>query len=495
MNLYIKNHEYHYELENLCRVFFPNEKINVIKDTQINYSEPFILTEKEKTNNGYNIKILVSIGDNTKTKEKFILENEKNIDDECERIFAFMLFEVLSQITELIPPWGVLTGVRPIKLMRKLIEEMGQEEAKSYFKNKLIVSEEKTSLAYKISELQNEIISLSTPKSFSLYVSIPFCPTRCSYCSFVSQSVEKSAKLIPEYLEFLKIELEHTAKIVRKLGLKLETVYIGGGTPTTLNASELNKLIKKIKSEFNMQSCREFTVEAGRPDTITEEKLAVLKALGVTRISINPQTLNDNTLELIGRKHTAAQTIEAFNLARKCGFDNINMDLIAGLPNESFEDFENTLERIIKLDPENITIHTLALKRSSTLNLAGKQILAKDIFETEKMLDFSLKTLSEFMYEPYYLYRQSKMLGNLENIGYCKPGYENLYNIYIMEEIHSIISCGAGGVTKLKNPYSSEIERIFNFKFAYEYKERFSEMINRKNKVLIFYDNLEKPIL
>lgn len=495
MNLYINNHEHHYELENLCRVFFPNEKINVIKDVHINSNENFILTEKEIVDDGYNLKVFVSINKEVQVKEKFISENEKNINDECERIFAFMLFKILSKITITTPPWGILTGVRPIKLMRNLTKEIGQKETRLYFKNKLLVSEEKTNLAYKISEEQREAISLSSPKSFSLYISIPFCPTRCSYCSFVSQSVEKSTELIPDYLELLKLEIEHTANIVKRLGLKLETVYIGGGTPTVLSAQELNELIVKIHSEFDMQSCREFTVEAGRPDTITKEKLSVLKGLKVTRISINPQTMNDYTLSFIGRCHTSAQVIDAFKLARKCGFGNINMDLIAGLPNENFENFKNTLEQIIKLDPESITIHTLALKRSSKLNLDGKQILFKETIETEKMLDFSLKILNDFKYKPYYLYRQSKMLGNLENIGYCKIGYKNLYNIYIMEEIHSIISCGAGGVTKLKNPYSNKIERIFNFKFAYEYRERFSEIINRKNKVLMFYDNLEKSIL
>ncbi len=496
MNLYIQNHNYHYELENLCRVFFPNEKINVFKDEPlISSDENFILTKKESVAGGYSIKIFVSIDNKIQNKEKFVSKNQENIDDETERIFAFTLFEILSKITSITPPWGILTGVRPIKLMRNLIDKNGQDEAVLYFKNKLLVSEEKTNLACKVAETQKEIISLSSDKSFSLYISIPFCPTRCSYCSFVSQSVEKSAKLIPEYLKLLQLELEHTSKIVKQLGLKIETVYIGGGTPTVLSAQELNELIVKINLCFDMKSCREFTVEAGRPDTITEEKLFVLKRLGVTRISINPQTLNNNTLSLIGRRHTAMQAIDSFKLARKCGFNNINMDLIAGLPNEIFEDFKNTLKKVIELDPENITVHTLALKRSSFLKSNGKKILPQDTYETEKMVNFSRDILNNFNYNPYYLYRQSKMLGNLENVGFCKPGYENLYNIYIMEEIHSIISCGAGGVTKLKNPYSNEIERIFNFKFAYEYKERFPEIINRKNKVLIFYDNLEKPIL
>lgn len=496
MNLYIQNHNYQYELENLCRVFFPNEKINVFKDaTLISSNENFVLAEKESVAGGYNIKLLVSINSKIQNKEKFVSKNQENIDDEIERIFAFMLFEILSKITSTTPPWGVLTGVRPIKLMRNLINKNGQGKAVLYFKNKLLVSEEKTNLACKVAETQKEIISLSSDKSFSLYISIPFCPTRCSYCSFVSQSVEKSAKLIPEYLKLLQLELEHTSKIVKQLGLKLETVYIGGGTPTVLSAQELNELIVKINLCFDMKSCREFTVEAGRPDTITEEKLSVLKRLGVTRISINPQTLNDNTLSLIGRRHTAMQAIDSFKLARECGFSNINMDLIAGLPNETFEDFKNTLKKVIELNPENITVHTLALKRASFLKSDGKKILPQDTYETERMVNFSRDILNNFNYKPYYLYRQSKMLGNLENVGYCKAGYENLYNIYIMEEIHSIISCGAGGVTKLKNPYSNEIERIFNFKFAYEYKERFPEIINRKNKVLIFYDNLEKPIL
>ena len=251
-------------------------------------------------------------------------------------------------------------------------------------------------------------------------------------------------------------------------------------------------LIESIYKNFDMNTCREFTVEAGRPDTINEEKLKVLKLFGVTRISINPQTFKEETLKLIGRKHTVEDTLNAYNLAVKCGIDNINMDLIAGLPGEDQDDFINSLENVCKLGPKNITIHTLSLKRASRMNFLNTKIAIEDDLAIEKMLNFSDEKLYDENYYPYYLYRQSKMLGNLENTGFSKRGFENLYNIFIMEEIHSIISCGASGITKLKNPYNGQIERICNFKFAYEYIDRFNEVISRKDRVRIFYEEFSR---
>lgn len=492
MILYAKGHKFFYELEKLCTVFFPNEKIEGVEYKNQNLTPPYVYTEVCDLHNKRNLIVHVAINDNFLEDNRILNSDVYEIDDTTEKVLAQMIFKLLKKITGQEPSWGILTGIRPVKLMRRLINEMGSDEAIKYFNNEFMVSEEKTNLCYNTALKQQSIIDLSSNRSFSLYIAIPFCPTRCSYCSFVSQSIEKSAKLIPEYLDCLIKEIEYTSSIVEKLGLKLETVYIGGGTPTTLSANQLEILINKINENFNVNDCREFTVEAGRPDTITEDKLLVLKKLGVTRISINPQTLNDNVLELIGRKHTAKQTVDAFYLARKCGFDNINMDLIAGLPGDEYNSFKNTINEVCKLNPENITIHTLAMKRSSRLTDQGNKLDKESAKLTEKMMEFAKEILFSEEYIPYYLYRQSKMLGNLENIGFCKKGYENLYNVYIMEETHTIISCGASGVTKLKAPNGDFIERCFNFKFPYEYIQRFSEIINRKDKVLSFYDDFKK---
>jgi oxygen-independent coproporphyrinogen-3 oxidase len=302
----------------------------------------------------------------------------------------------------------------------------------------------------------------------------------------VSQSVERAKFLVPGYVEKLKEEIRHTGEIAAACGLRLETVYFGGGTPTTLSAEQLSQLIGEIRGSFDCSTVREFTVEAGRPDTITMEKLQALRECGVDRISINPQTMNDAVLERIGRRHTAQQTEEAFRMARECGFGNINMDTIAGLPGESTESFCRTLQILTDWDPESITVHTLALKRSSNFN-QNEDPRQLDGGSAEKMVEYSQQLLPQKGYAPYYLYRQSRMLANLENIGWSKPGFENLYNIFIMEETHTILACGAGAVTKFRQPGGERIERIFNFKYPYEYNNRFEELLQRKKHIREFY--------
>ena len=294
--------------------------------------------------------------------------------------------------------------------------------------------------------------------------------------------------MIPEYVARLCEELEKTAQIAHELNLRLESVYIGGGTPTTLTWEQMELLLRTIRRNFDFSCCREFTVEAGRPDTITPEKLKAMKRYGVDRISINPQTLNDGVLELIGRKHSARQTIDAFKLARKEGFHHINMDLIAGLPGDSLTSFQNTIQGICQLDPESVTIHTLAMKKSSKLTMEGKKLYRDECLEAAQMLDYAGEVLLSRQYAPYYLYRQSKMVGNLENVGWAKPGFESFYNVYVMDETHTILACGAGAVTKLKQPQGDYLERVFNFKYTYEYLSRFQEMLERKNQVRQFYD-------
>ena len=474
MNLYVKNHNFWFELENLTRLFFPNEKINVFK-TFDSVEQPYIYTEVSDK-----VKIEVSINNFQKS-----LVADKTDDNELTS--AQLLYKLLCQYSGYTQPWGVLTGVRPVKLFRRLCEELGEEGARNKFLNEFYVSPEKLELAEMTEKNEKKILNLSRSESFSLYVGIPFCPSRCSYCSFVMSSVERAKKLIEPYTELLCEEIKATAQIASDLGLRLETVYFGGGTPTTLNAEQLNKVLKTVRNSFDMSTCREFTVEAGRPDTIDKERLCALKENKVDRISINPQTINDNVLREIGRKHTSEQFFNAFELARKCGFDNINTDLIAGLPTDTLESFVNSLDSIRALSPECVTIHTLCMKRASTLTNIGTILNREDAETAGKMLEYTQKSLTLDEYIPYYMYRQSRMVGNLENVGWSKKGFESLYNVYVMDETHTILACGSGGVTKLKNNETDYLERIFNFKYPYEYVDRFNELIERKSSIMRFY--------
>ncbi len=474
MNLYVKNHSFWFELENLTRLFFPNEKITVHKEFEVTEA-PYIYTEVSD-------KVVISVEINGFEKTLSAEQTEDN-----ELTAAQLLYKILCEYTGITQPWGVLTGVRPVKLLRRIKEEVGQEKAESKFTDEFYVSNEKLLLAEETEQNEKKILDLSKPESFSLYVGIPFCPSRCSYCSFVMSSIERAKKLIEPYTELLCREIEETAKIVKKLGLRLETVYFGGGTPTTLSAEQLDRVLKTVNNNFDMSTCREFTVEAGRPDTITRERLIALKENNVDRISINPQTVNDSVLQEIGRKHTAEQFYKAFELARECGFDNINTDLIAGLPTDTFESFKTSLDAIRELSPECITVHTLCMKRASTLTNQGVTLNKADAVEARKMLEYTQSTLTSDDYIPYYMYRQSRMVGNLENVGWSKKGYESLYNVYVMDETHTILACGSGGVTKLKNNDTDYLERIFNFKYPYEYIDRFDELIERKMAILDFY--------
>ena len=477
MNLYVKNHNFHFELENLTRLFFPNEKITVIRD----FSEPqppYIYTEVSDK-----ITISVNIGSFNKSETAV----KKLTDDDNELVSAQLLYKLLCDFTGLTQPWGILTGVRPVKLLRRLAEESSEEQAVKKFEKDFFVSNEKIALSRETEHNERKILELSKPESFSLYVGIPFCPSRCSYCSFVMASIERAEKLIEPYTKLLCEEIERTAEIANKLGLRLETVYFGGGTPTTLSAEQLDTVLGTVNKSFDMSTCREFTVEAGRPDTIDIAKLFALKENKVDRISINPQTVNDEVLKTIGRKHTAQQFFDAFELARKCGFDNINTDLIAGLPTDTPESFKNSLDSIVRLNAECITVHTLCMKRASRLTTEGVTLDLQQARDAREMLAYTQNILGQNEYIPYYMYRQSRMVGNLENVGWSKKGFESLYNVYVMDETHTILACGSGGVTKLKRNNPDYLERIFNFKYPYEYIDRFDELIQRKSGIMQFY--------
>lgn len=484
MLVFIINHKFHFETENLCRMFYPNTDIK-------------LCYEFSDTDGDYMYTQMSCDGADTLLLARFKAGNkevsfERDIsfysDDEAEYALACCVFDCLREVTGYTPAWGLLTGVRPSKLMSKLIAEYGKDGAMDYFTNKLRVSEGKAQLAATVSAVQEPIVAANMPNSFSLYVSIPFCPSRCSYCSFVSHSIASAnaKKLFTPYLENLKRELEITGEIAARNSLKLESVYFGGGTPGILSSEESLLLIDTIKDCFDLSSCKEYTFESGRADVITEDKLLTLKNNGVDRISINPQTYDDRILEIIGRKHTAAQAVDAYNIARNIGFNSINTDLIAGLPGDTVQCFINSVDTAISLKPENITVHSLALKRSSTLVAKENALLSQDNTAAQ-MIDYAEKALTSAGYLPYYMYRQSRCVGNLENVGWCLPGKECLYNIYMMEEIHTVLAVGAGAVTKLKAPNSNYIERIFNFKYPYEYNSRFDELIERKGRITEFY--------
>ena len=472
-------HSFNYETEKLCRLFFPFEKIKITNEEECDSKIAITSVSKNEC--------FASLQINGEKTEFSQAVPQNASQKEVELCVATALFKCLTELTGYFPKWGLLTGVRPAKLFAKLCGDIGETKAEEYFLNKLFVSKEKISLCKESHKQEEKIISLNTDDSFSLYVSVPFCPTRCSYCSFVSHSVEKAGKLIDNYVPLLCKEIAETAKYAKNNKLKLKTVYIGGGTPTTLSAQQLDTVIKCIKENFDFSTVLEFTVEAGRPDTVTAEKLQALKNHGVSRISINPQTLNNDVLREIGRAHTKEQFINAFNLAREIGFNNINTDLIAGLPSDTFESFNNTLTEILKLSPESVTVHSLAFKRSSEISQKNDTELAKSFGEADAFVSLARTRLAENKILPYYMYRQSKTVGNLENVGYSKPGFECLYNVYIMDETHTILGCGASAVTKLRQPKGNYIERIFNYKYPYEYISNFEEILNRKNGINEFY--------
>ena len=465
------NHNFSYQTEKIALTFFSLAKLGDERDNI------FVETRME----GNTAFADAKIGSKRVCKNRIIKQNE----DEAHAA-SVLLYEVLSELTGFKPPWGILYGVRPARLMHARCDELGIEGAKQRFREDL-VDEKKISLAAEVMQSENKIISLSKENSFSLYVSIPFCPSRCSYCSFVSHSIENAGNLIESYVELLRREIEEIGKIAKKLNLNLETIYFGGGTPTTLSAAQLDKILLSVENNFDLSNLREYTVEAGRPDTITEEKLNSLLKHNVNRISINSQSFNDDVLKAIGRRHSVSQTIDAFSLAKRLGFKNINTDLIAGLNTDTLSSFKNSVKIAKELGAESITVHNLSLKSGAYLVTENEYFDIARRQETAEMIDFAYSYLKKEGFNPYYMYRQSKSLGNLENTGYAKEGAECLYNVFMMDETHSVFAVGAGGVTKLKRQSDAHIERIYNYKYPYEYINNFETVLNKKEGISLFY--------
>lgn len=509
-----------YEVEGIAKLFFPVIRFNHVYDSSYcenrgKLNEDYIFTRVKRLRSRYLLWVKVKLSG---SREQRLAEsaylNIASSNNELEIALCQLVYKALNKLTGIRPKWGILTGIRPVATIQKLRRNgMTDSEISSHLKSRFHVSDEKLTLAFLTADVQLDFLKEAAYKSYSLYIAIPFCPSRCSYCSFVSQAItdRKALEKVDEYVELLCKELEYTSRLADEIGLRLETVYIGGGTPTALSAEQLKKVTLAVARCFDLSAITEYTIEAGRADTITREKLEIIKAAGANRISVNPQTFNDDVLSAIGRRHTAGQVDESFKLAREVGFDVINMDLIAGLPTDTVEGFKYSLDHALELSPENITVHTLSIKRSSEL-FDGIEQLANNIIEqrrgaeTAQMTEYAQQKLIKSKYLPYYLYRQKNTVGNLENVGYSKQGFESLYNIYIMDEIQTILACGAGGTTKLvrkcqalNNGDSKDtsrklsksempIQRIFNYKYHFEYISGFDEVIKRKGEVKRFYD-------
>lgn len=491
MYLITVGHQLRYEVECAAMLFFPGEQLILSDDPGKKEEGDYILTQLQQEGENYHLSCQLSIGGQQAQCCRSFGREIKDPHDECERLFAYMMAELLTPITGIQPGWGILTGVRPVKLFhRRLDRGMSPEDCAREFRERFRVSQRKIDLALRTAALEGPILKETNWNEYSLYVSIPFCPSRCHYCSFVSQSIssQRALKLIPQYVVLLCEEIRRCGQIMAESGMKLSTVYFGGGTPTTLSAEQLDMVLSAVDDSFPMELCKEYTVEAGRPDTISREKLEVLKQHHVGRISINPQTMNDQVLKAVGRRHTAQDVVAAYRLARDVGFDCINMDLIAGLPGDTVESFQHTIEQVMALAPENITVHTLSIKRSADYG-EDPATARQNAQNVEAMVEYAQRRLLAEGWNPYYLYKQRNTLGNLENVGYTKPGHESRYNIYIMDETHSIISCGGGGMTKLINRTSGTLSRVANYKYPFEYVDHFDEILRRKEKVRDFFEN------
>lgn len=469
------NIDFEYDIQSLTKAFFPKEDITF--DVQ---KEADCMLEVTYDKN----QIGISFSENgipilTKTDTVFDEErkNKKNV-------LKRLLYSVLSEVTNRTLQWGTLTGIRPSKLaMEKLENGETLEKIENFMYEQYLCSKEKTDLCMNIVTREHRILEeIDYKNGYSIYIGIPFCPSTCLYCSFASYSIEKFSHLVNQYLDALFVEIEYAKNACPHK--RLTTVYLGGGTPTSLNEEQLERLLIKIREELDFTHVKEFTVEAGRPDSITRDKLRILKEQGVTRISINPQTMKQETLDIIGRRHTVDQIRETFEIAREEGHDNINMDIIIGLPGECKEDVEDTLREIDILSPDSLTVHTLAIKRAANLNIYKEQYRGLEAKDVSGMLDACLAYTKKANYNPYYLYRQKNMAENLENIGYAKEGKEGIYNILIMEEKQTILALGAGASSKFVFPDGYRIERAENVKSVTDYIARVDEMIKRKEKVL-----------
>ena len=482
--------QFEYDIHSLVKAFYPEQEVKLLTPESV-VKNMTLLSEKtamqlEFGENEVVFRINISdAGDAEQISDGHtyiwkVTEEEKT---DYKNAFKLFLYKSLREETGISLPWGNLTGIRPTKIAMSMIEQgKSDKEIRDFLLSEHLVSMEKAALSIEIAEREKAILdTLHYKNGYSLYIGIPFCPTTCLYCSFTSYPISVWKEHVAEYLSALEKEIDYVAEAYQDK--VLDTIYIGGGTPTSLSAEELERLLRKIKTKFNLLTLQEFTVEAGRADSITKEKLEVLYRYGVTRISVNPQTMKQETLQLIGRRHTVEQVVDAFHMARSTGFDNINMDIILGLPDEKEEDVRNTISAIEELEPDSLTVHSLAIKRAAAMQSWITEHGMSGLHNTEKMMRIAEEGARHMKMVPYYLYRQKNMAGNFENVGYAKEGKYGIYNILIMEEVQTIVACGAGSILKRVYP-DGRIERCDNVKDVAQYIERIDEMIERKRVLL-----------
>lgn len=473
--------EFSYDIHSLVKAFYPAEEVKVFEEGEKSLSSDGSLPEFFVSFAGE--KLIVSIfekGEKVREKEAPVADWQDR--PACKNVLKRLLYEQLRAYTGKELPWGNLTGIRPTKIPYAMIEKgLAKEDVVSYMEDTYFCSEKKAALAYDIAVRERDILSkLHYENGYSLYIGIPFCPTTCLYCSFTSYSIASCKNKVDPYLEALEKEIDYVAQDFKDR--TMDSLYIGGGTPTTLTAVQLERLLSYIEEKLDLSHVLEYTVEAGRADSITKDKLEVLKKHGVTRISVNPQTMKEETLKLIGRRHTVEQVKETFALARELGFDNINMDLILGLPNETKEDVAETLRQVKALDPDSLTVHSLAIKRASKMSQWILEQGIRCLHNTDETMEIAERAAEKMQMQPYYLYRQKNMSGNFENVGYAREGKYGIYNILIMEEVQPIVALGVGTVSK-NVMEDGRIERCDTVKDVDLYIEKIDEMIERKKKL------------
>ncbi len=499
-----------YYLQTVCMLFFPGANFSENEDDTAEEAAYF---SRQDLDGAVTVSCVFRSGTNEAKSERTVKASDIHGFDEGVTTPLTKAARVAAGLAALdcghslfgsTPAWGILTGIRPAKIASELISARDAEGNRLYtaeaarrvLTGEYLVTPKKAALAVEIARSEQKIARLAaegTAPTCSVYVSIPFCPTRCSYCSFVSYSTKRLLSLIPDYLKKVCEDTRLLLAYLKERGFKVLTVYIGGGTPTTLTDAQLGELLGTIAEGIPIKRLHEFTLEAGRPDTVTKQKLAVAKEFGVTRMSINPQTMNDKILKNIGRHHTVSDFMRAYDNARAAGIDNINTDLIAGLPGDDYRSFSRSVDRILRLSPENITVHTFCVKKSAEILRLDTEIYNRNADETTKAVDYSQVTLKNAGYRPYYVYRQKNTVGNLENVGYSKKGFEGLYNVLMMEELHSVFAVGAGAATKLVRigeDGKKNIERIFEPKYPYEYlmkkESSILELMSKTDKFFAF---------
>lgn len=479
--LIIQGHAFRYDVEEFLRSYFTKIKISICESFgQIKEDDICTKSCLNKKDNHYKLSMKLHDG------KGFAYEDSCEIEalDQSKNELKKQLYRVLNKYTGRELPWGILTGIRPTSIAREYISSgVSEGELVKIFYDKYYVKEDRAKLLYEIALKEMAVLNATPSKAVSLYIGIPFCPSRCLYCSFISQMVSKNPQIMDDYVEALSKEIKAVAKLLYAYGKVVQTIYIGGGTPTALPQSLLQKLMQCIKDNISFDNISEYTLEAGRPDSITVEKLDIARKLGADRVSINPQSMNEETLKIIGRNHTPMDVLRAFKEAREAGFENVNSDIIMGLPGETLDMFEYTLEKVLSLGPQSLTLHALAIKRASRLNQDYREFQQSNI-DVLKMSEITFNRTSQEGMHPYYMYRQKNIAGNLENTGFCLPKRECIYNIQIMGERQTILALGAGAISKFVYPNENRLERVANVKTAEEYIARIDEMIDRKEKYI-----------